>query len=297
MSGVVFNIQRFSLFDGPGVRTVAFLKGCPLRCRWCHNPEGLAPCPQIMYQPARCIACGACADLCARHSLAEGQHAYDRESCTGCGQCAEACVSGALTLSGRRMEASEVIQEALRDLPTYLESGGGLTLSGGEPFFQGEFTLELLMAAKEAGLHICIETSGQAAPDILRAAARYTDLFYYDYKATGEDMHRSLCGTGQRLILKNLALLDELQAPVTLRCPIVPGANDVPAHIKGIARTAAAHHCIQEIHLEPYHRLGLSKCTQLGLPPAFESTPPAHETMEAYRQDIARATGKPCLIS
>jgi len=299
MEGTVFNIQRFSLFDGPGVRTVVFLKGCPLSCLWCHNPEGLSSLPQVFFAPEKCIACGECMAVCprARHGLREGLHAFLRDGCTGCGLCADACPTEALALSGKVMTVDEVMDEVLRDLPVYRESGGGLTLSGGEPLCQADFALALLKAAKEKGLSTCIETSGAVSAAALRSCIPYTDVFYYDYKATGAEMHRHLCGTDGKLILDNLSVLDEANAVVTLRCPIVPGANDSPEHIEGIARIAGSHPSVKEVHLEPYHELGISKSERLGVLPRWSGAAPAHTTLKQYCADIQQRCGKPCIIS
>lgn len=187
--------------------------------------------------------------------------------------------------------------EVLRDLSLYRESRGGLTLSGGEPLYQGEFTLSLLKAAKEQGIHTCLETCGLASSPLIREAAAYTDLFYYDYKATGEDMHKTLTGVSQRPILENLALLDQLGAYVVLRCPIIPTMNNTDAHITGIGETAKKYPCIKEIHLEPYHRLGVSKAAKLAHTPVYDGNPPDPAVMEAYRARIADISHKKCIIS
>ncbi len=299
MSGMVFHIQRFSLFDGPGVRTVVFLKGCPLRCAWCHNPEGLSSHPQILYDSARCIGCGECRAACSRgqHVFRERLHGFDQEGCIGCGKCAEVCCSGALSLAGQSMSASEVIEAVMRDWPVYRESGGGMTLSGGEPLFQADFAIELLARAKGRGISTCVETSGMADSRKLLEAAAYTDLFYYDYKATGDEMHRKLCGAPQTLILENLKKLDSAGAEVALRCPIVPGANETPEHIWGIAGTARKHKCIGQVQLEPYHRLGISKAEKLGKGGAYDARPPSRQALEAYCRIVEENSGKQCFIA
>ncbi len=299
MLGTVFNIQRFSLFDGPGVRTVVFLKGCPLRCIWCHNPEGLHREPQIMYNSQRCISCGECVGACPRHLhlIADGMHGFLRDGCEGCGKCTKACPSEAISLAGRLMDTEAVMAEVFKDLSLYKESGGGLTLSGGEPLSQGEFAVSLLRAAKEQGITTCVETCGYAKPEVVKEVSEYTDDFYFDYKATGDEMHKKLCGVTQSLILDNLALLCELDAKVTLRCPIVEGANEFPEHIKGIGEVAGKYTCIKEVHLEPYHRLGVSKSEKLGEVAAYDGKAPERTRLEAYCEEITRISGKGCRIS
>lgn len=228
---------------------------------------------------------------------AHGLQAYDVQGCEMCGLCASACCTGALTVAGKMMDTDAVMSEVLRDASLYAESGGGMTLSGGEPLFQGDFTLSLLQAAKTKGIHTCLETCGYASPRLMQAVAVHTDLFYYDYKATGEAMHQKLTGVSQERILENLALLDRLEAEVVLRCPIIPGVNDTEAHIEGIGRTARRHTCIREVHLEPYHHLGVSKAVKLGVEVMCESTPPAPDVMEDYRCRVTEAAQKPCKIS
>ncbi len=299
MLGTVFNIQRFSLFDGPGVRTVVFLKGCPLRCIWCHNPEGIDRIPQIMYNPQRCIACGDCVDACPknRHFIRDGLHGFIRDGCIGCGKCAKVCPTGAVSLAGQLMDTEAVMAEVMRDQSLYIESGGGMTLSGGEPLYQAEFAISLLKAAKEQGVTTCIETCGQAKTEVIEEAAKYTDDFYFDYKATGDEMHKRLCGVPQTVILNNLAKLDEVGARVTLRCPIVEGKNEIPEHIAGIAEIAGKYSCIKEVHLEPYHRLGVSKAEKLGQVAEYDGKAPERVRLEAYCEEISRISGKNCRIS
>ena len=298
MLGTVFNIQRFSLFDGPGIRTVVFLKGCPLKCIWCHNPEGLEKKPQIMYDPSRCIACGECAGICEKgHIIRDGMHGYNRTACIACGECTSACPTGTLSVAGKEMTVDEVIAEVMRDESLYRESGGGITLSGGEPLYQSEFSIAVLAAAKEKRLSTCIETSGYASQDVITRIAKYTDTFYYDYKATGDEEHSRLCGVPQTVILRNLSLLDELDANVTLRCPIVPGQNQTPEHIKGIANTAALHSSVKQIHLEPFHSLGKSKAEKLGQTDVFDTSVPNKEDLMRYCKEITDICGKNCTIS
>ncbi|MBQ4563916.1 MAG: glycyl-radical enzyme activating protein, partial [Lachnospiraceae bacterium] len=282
----------------PGIRTVVFLKGCPLRCLWCHNPEGLSSDPQIMYNAERCIGCGECVKACPNgcHTLANGVHRIDRERCTGCGACVGSCFTGALALIGRRISVAEVIAEVSRDREFYRESGGGITLSGGEPLCQAAFSLELLKQAKKEGIHTCVETSGFASEKVIGEIASYTDCFLFDYKATGEDAYREFCGVSQAPILRNLAYLDRLGAEAILRCPIIPGLNDTDMHFEGIADIALRFACIKEIHLMAYHRLGISKAEQLGVAVKYEGEPQQKELIERFCKKIADRTGKKVMI-
>lgn len=299
MQGVVFNIQRFSLFDGPGIRTVVFLKGCPLRCKWCHNPEGLKSKPQVMFNPSRCIACGACSVACdnGQHIMKDGVHVFTRNNCVDCGKCAAECYSDALSVAGKYMTADEVIAEVIRDMPVYKESGGGVTLSGGEPLFQVDFALEILKKAKQVGVTTCIETSGYCDSDKLVEIARYTDRFLFDYKATGEEIHKRLCGVSQEKILKNLELINSFGVDVVLRCPIIPELNENEDHINGIANIAKKYACVVEVQLEPYHRLGIPKAQQLGIASEYEGHAPDKEKMNLYCEKIAKISGKKTEIS
>ena len=296
--GTVFQIQRFSLYDGPGVRTVVFLKGCPLRCIWCHNPEGLLQRSQIFFDQTKCIGCMDCVSVCGGgcHSLKNGLHLYNRANCSHCGRCTSVCCSNALCFVGEEMTPEAVMEQVLRDRAVYEETGGGLTLSGGEPFFQAEFTIRLLQLAKEYSLHTAVETSGYTEPSVICRAAAYTDLFLYDYKMTDDSSYKKFCGVSNQVILSNLTLLNTLNAHVILRCPIVPGYNDTQEHIYAIAEIAKTHTCVKQIHLEPYHRLGLEKARKLNVDVA-DIMPPESGEMELYRQSVQSICGKPVRLS
>ena len=292
--GKVFNIQRFSLFDGPGVRTVVFLKGCPLSCIWCHNPEGLSQELQIIYNSDRCIRCGACVSICPKgcHTICGETHIFDRTNCVVCGECVKTCFSLSLTMEGTEMTVDEVMDIVMRDDHFYRDSDGGLTLSGGEPLMQGEFSIALLKAAKMQDLHTCVETSGFGSSDILREIASYTDIFLFDYKVTGNDVHEKYCGVSSTPILHNLELLDRLEKKVILRCPLIPGINDTNTHMKGIAKAAlSSPNSVLEIHIEPYHRLGISKSKQLGLTPGFEAKIPDEDRLAAFADTLQKLCG------
>lgn len=263
--GVVFNIQRYSINDGPGIRTCVFLKGCPLNCQWCHNPESKSPKPELSYSAAKCIGCGKCAAVCPNgcHTFADGIHAIDRTSCIACGKCVNECI-GALEIFGKMMTVDEVIAEAIKDKPFYAESGGGITFTGGEPFAQPKFLLALLKEAKKQELHVCIETSGYVQHEILADAMNYVDVFLFDYKETDAERHAEYTGVRNEKILENLCYLAENGKEIVLRCPIIPGYNDRDEHFSEIASLADKYEGITHVDIEPYHPLGKTKAAQIG---------------------------------
>lgn len=269
MTGRIFNIQRFSTQDGPGIRTTVFMKGCPLSCAWCHNPESKRQSTELFYNDSSCIGCGACAEVCSvsAHSIGDG-HIFDRTLCTVCGRCAEVCPSRALELCGEDREVASVIDEVMRDAPFYRESGGGLTLSGGEPLMQWEFSLALLREAKARGLHTAVETSGYTDRDIAELAP-LVDLWLFDIKHTDEPLHREYVGVGRDRILATLDRLSSLGASIVLRCPVIDGVNLTDAHADALADLASHTRGVIRIDLEPYHPLGVDKADRLGRDQAY----------------------------
>lgn len=295
MMGTVFNLQKFSINDGPGIRTTVFLKGCPLRCLWCHNPESKAGHPELFYAPAQCIGCRACETVCPHHchTFAE-EHNYQRETCTACGLCASACVSRALEVTGQVMTVDDVIQEVLKDKIFYDNSGGGITLSGGEPFFQYDFSLALLRAAKDAGLHTAMETCGFTTEERCREIAPYVDLFLFDCKETDPIRHKEYTGVSSERILDNLFLLDALGAKIILRCPIIPGYNDREEHLLAIAALANRLTGVLGIDIEPYHPLGVGKSERLGKPDPLSAIGfPEEATVKGWIDTVAAHTAVP----
>jgi len=294
-TGRIFNIQRFSLQDGPGIRTTVFLKGCSLRCLWCHNPEGLSPDPQPSFSPEKCIGCGDCVAACPNrvHRLepsGEGViHVLDRRRCRWCGACAAACLSGAMEMVGRDLSVADVLREVLEDRAFYGPSGGGLTLSGGEPMLQFDFTAALLRAAKEHGLHCSLETSGFASRGRFEALLGLVDLFLYDYKETDPERHIEYTGVPSDLILENLRGLYSWGARIALRCPIVPGCNDREDHFAGIAALAREMPNLAGIELVPFHPLGRAKAERLGMasPDANASQPGRTPRDDSRRSPLA----------
>ena len=263
--GTVFDIQRFSLHDGPGIRTVVFLKGCSLKCAWCHNPESLSTEKQLQYIDAKCTGCGKCVEVCPCkvHSFEDGKHLVDHSRCIACGRCVEVCCYDALKILGEDMTVQEVMEAVIKDKPYYGDDGG-LTISGGEPMLHHKFSQALAKAAKENGIHVIVETSGFGVKDSFESIAPYVDIFYFDYKVTNDQEHMKWTGQSNGLILDNLALLGRLNKKVVLRCPIIPGINDDHGHFEAIAKLKEKHRNIISVELMPYHMMGVSKAEQIG---------------------------------
>ena len=266
MTGMVFDIQKFSIHDGPGIRTTVFLKGCPLRCRWCHNPESNTIRPQLSFMPERCIGCGFCFERCPNqaHRMLGDTHVLDRDKCVACGACTEKCYAEALEMIGREETVEEVLAEVLKDKPFYETSNGGMTVSGGEPLMQVEFTEELLRQAKEAGLHCAVETSGYGAFERIERLLPYVDLWLYDIKSIDEAQHRELTGVSNATILANARSLHDRSAQLLLRFPLVPGYNDSDADLVALAAFARELPGTLGVEIMPYHRLGEGKLERLG---------------------------------
>lgn len=279
--GLVFNIMRFSLHDGPGIRTTVFLKGCPLRCDWCHNPESLSPAPEVIFFEDRCVRAGECVRACPNGALRlDGRLILDPLRCRRCGDCGETCPAGARQLVGRWMTVPDVLAEVLRDQVFFDESGGGITISGGEPLMQPDFLEALLTACHARGLGTVVETSGFAETGIVRRIAAAVDLFLYDVKLIDRDRHRQFTGVNNDLILRNLALLAERGGPLIVRVPVVPGVNDGEDDVESLSRFLSPLG-LRRVDLLPYHRIGSDKYRRLHLPYRMEGVePPSAERME-----------------
>lgn len=265
--GIIYNIQRFSLHDGPGIRTTVFLKGCPLRCAWCHNPESQRIRPQLSLFESRCLRCGQCFALCPCHQLADGAHTVDFQACTACGRCVDGCAAGALEILGRETTAAEAAEEALRDLPFYQTSGGGVTLSGGEPTMQADFAAELLARVRAAGVHTALETCGHAPWTSFGRLLPHLDMILYDVKQMDGDKHKAYTGVDNGLILDNLRRLcsRDVQAEIVVRTPVIPGYNDQPEDFAALADFLKGMERIPRVELLPYNELAGSKYPRLGM--------------------------------
>ena len=272
VKGTVFNIQRFCVNDGPGIRTTVFLKGCPLSCVWCHNPESQRFEPEILFYKDKCTGCGRCKCVTAA----------DRDF---------VCFNGAKEICGKTVSANEVTAEVLKDKPFYENSGGGVTLSGGEPLAQYDFSLELLKKAKENGIHTAIETCGYAEKSKILEIAKYVDLFLFDCKETDPELHKKYTGVDNKIILDNLKALSNAGSKIILRCPIIPGFNDRAEHFKGISETAEKFIGIEHIEIEPFHPLGESKYSALGRGVA-DIPVPSGKTVDKWIKQIGCGTDK-----
>ncbi|GAK86183.1 pyruvate formate-lyase activating enzyme [Vibrio ponticus] len=287
--GIVFDIQKFSVNDGPGVRTAVFMKGCQMKCLWCHNPESLSGKKQLAFNAQKCIGCRSCEQVCPNgvHSFNEqGLHLVDFDACQACGLCVDACMQDALKIYGREMSVDEVFAEVIKDKVYFDKSGGGITLSGGEALKQFEFCLALAKKCKQHGIHVCIETNGASKADHYRDIAPYVDLFLFDYKATGNTLHKQLTGMTRKLVDANLNLLNEIGAQVILRCPIIPGYNLSDQHFAAIAHLGESMANIQKVEVLPYHNFGKGKATEIGREYSVEAELPEDELVNQWLEKI-----------
>lgn len=298
LTGSVFNIQRYSLHDGPGIRTTVFLSGCPLSCRWCSNPESKSISGALMHNAKTCLRCGRCVESCPHGAItmaADGPE-LDRLACDLCGLCADNCPPHALKITARTMSVGEVIEEVKNDRPFYRRSGGGMTLSGGEPLLQGEFAAELLRAARKAAINTAVETCGYVPWRNLECAIPYLDYLLYDVKHIDSAKHQLYTGVSTQTILENLKRAAPLATHVIVRVPVIPGFNDTAEEIRAIANYTAGLEGIAALHLLPYHRHGQAKYEQLNRTYELEGISPLTAEREEELAAIVRETGLECRI-
>lgn len=277
MKGLVSDIQRFSLQDGPGIRSTVFLKGCNMKCLWCHNPEAISPKrPDIMFYPDKCISCYKCTTtcLCKAHKKINGEHRYFPNLCVHCGRCADICFAGALVKAGERMSVDDVLSEVLQDKAYYLDSNGGVTLSGGEVFMQRDFALEIVKRCREEGIKSAIETNISFPFDYMYPLLQEVDCIMCDIKILDDNEHERWTGIGSRDIIDNIRKLDKLNAPFIIRTPLIPGATDSDDNISSIGKFIASLGNVSRWELLNFNPLGNSKYDALGALSVFRETKP-----------------------
>ncbi len=297
ITGIIFNIQHYSIHDGPGIRTDVFLKGCFLRCIWCQNPESQALKPELFYFKERCTGCGRCAAVCPVNAIqiVDAKSQTDRSKCQGSGQCTQVCPNEARSLMGQEMTVKEVFQDVKGDEIFYKRSSGGVTLTGGEPLFQPRFSQALLSLCRQAGIHTALETCGYASWDIFQHILQYVDLVLFDLKHMNSAKHKEYTGVPNDLILDNVRKIHhELRIPLWARIPIIPGFNDSSDNIQATARFVATELGISvPVHLLAYHQLGESKYERLSqegqnssiIPPTDEHMLDLQKIMLSYGLD------------
>ena len=293
MKGLVFNIQKFSLHDGPGLRTTVFFKGCPLRCRWCSNPESQAGETQISFDARKCLRCGSCRSVCPKSCISFGE--IERNSCVGCLACVESCPGKALKAEGERMDSDEVVRICRQDADFYAESGGGVTLSGGECLMQSDFTAELLTKLKAEGFHVAAETTGCVTPEVFRELAPKFDLLLFDVKHFDSEKHRQGTGVGNERILQNLRWAKEKGLNILPRIPVIPDFNATLGDAEGLAALLSSLG-FERAQLLPFHQFGERKYELLGREYAYAGQKALYkEDLKDYRQ-IFLTRGIDCFI-
>ena len=264
-NGIVFNIQKFCIHDGDGIRTCVFLKGCPLRCIWCHNPESIDKAPTLSFNKQKCSSCGRCITVCSARTIENNCLSVDRKKCIRCGKCAEICLADANEIIGREMTSQEVVDEVIKDKMFYDMSGGGLTITGGEPSFQPDFTSELLTLAKENGISLAIETCGIGSRNFYEKAADLGTTFLFDIKCIDPVRHKELTGADNVHIMSNLDYLMNRGADIIIRLPLVPHCNDSDEDIRALSEFLTKNKGrYRYAEIMPYHTLGTGKAEKLG---------------------------------
>ena len=298
---MIFNIQKCSIHDGAGMRTLVFFKGCPLHCKWCANPESQSYKKDIMEFPARCIGCGACQKICPESAIQRAEDGYfkiNRNLCTMCFRCTDRCYAESKRIVGQEYTVEELLLEIKKERKFYSVSGGGVTFSGGEPLTQPILLANIAKRCHETGIHVAIESCGYGVYEEFREALAYIDYAFLDIKHIDTKMHKILTGMGNERILDNIKRICESNIPVTIRTPVIPGCNDSMENIIGIAKFVAGLPGVKEYELLPYHNLGASKYKSLGKTYELEGTmEPSDEKMRTLSKvcnEILQQYGKTC---
>ena len=291
--GIITAIQRFSLNDGPGIRSSIFFKGCNMRCSWCHNPETIALAPQLHFYPSRCINCAACVGVCptAAHQMTDSRHCFDRLKCVACGRCADVCFSGALDMSGRDLDVSEIMREVMQDEAYYHRSGGGITLTGGEALLQAGFADALLQACSAVGIGTAVETNLFYDFSQIESLLPLIDRVMADIKVIDDTQHRKWTGVSNEIILANIRRLDQAGMPLIIRTPVIPGVNDTIVNIAQTAQFLIGLENLEYYELLNFNPLGHSKYTSLGLENIFSDTRPLPDIQMQKLAQAARQFG------
>ena len=283
MKAKIFEIKRFAVHDGDGIRTTVFFKGCPLKCVWCHNPEGIDFAPQLAYYENKCIGCGECISVCpsAAHKLG---HLFDRTNCIACGKCADVCLGNALTFYGKEISVDELLPILLADKEFYENSGGGITLSGGECLMQADFCADLLKVLKENGIHTAVDTCGFVSKETLDKVIHYTDIFLYDLKAYDENVHIKCTGQSNKIILENLKYLDGCGKKIEIRIPYVPKYND--DQMEKMGEFLSKLNNVVKVRVLPYHNYAGSKYKSLNMKITLPEILPTDEEIKSAKETI-----------
>ena len=291
IKGLVFDIKKYAIHDGPGIRTTVFFKGCPLQCLWCHNPESWKAHAEFGFRSGRCLGCGQCAEACSCEAilLVENRPVTDSEKCILCGRCVDICLAGARQIIGRKMAVGEVMAEVERDVIFYDQSGGGVTFSGGEPLMQPDFLLALLNQCRARNIHTAVDTSCYAEPEVVESVAKSADLFLCDLKHMDNEMHERFTGVGNSLIMENIRRISQAGKKIVIRIPIIPGFNDGTANIEATGKFAASLPGIGRIDILPFNRGGMEKSARLtGGIKSMQIETPDEEQMNSIAESLSK---------
>ena len=291
IKGLVFDIKKYAIHDGPGIRTTVFFKGCPLECQWCHNPESRSAYVEHSFRKNRCTGCGQCVEACPEQaiSMIDDKPVTEIKKCTLCGRCVDICTACAREIVGREMTVNEVLDEVEKDIIFYDESGGGVTFSGGEPLMQPEFLVALLNQCKRQGIHTAVDTSCYADPKIIETVGEKADLFLCDIKHMDSEIHKQFTGVGNDLILENIKLLSQADKEIIIRIPIIPGFNDEKANIEATGKFTASLSDVIRVDILPFNRGGIEKSARLANQNKYmQVDTPSEEQMNSIAKDLSK---------